>query len=116
MSETPDPKLLDALAGLDAQSDMMVVQRTRRAVMEAASQMREAQRRGRYQIGLVLLALGVLLMLLTPTLWVLAEDLFSGELWMDTPALTALLVATTLSTIFAVVLAQWNGRSSGERA
>lgn len=116
MSETPDPRLLDALAGLDAQADMMVVQRTRRAVMEAASQMREAQRRGRYQIGLMLLALGAVLMFLTPTLWVLAEDLFSDELWTDAPALTALLVATTVSTIFAVVLAQWNGRSGRESA
>lgn len=115
MSEASDPKLLNALAGLDAEANMAVVQRTRRAVMEAANHMREAERRGRYQFGLVLLALGVLLMFLTPTLWVVAEDVFNGEHLLGAPALTALLVATTVSTIFAAVLAQWkNARSHGE--
>jgi hypothetical protein len=115
-AQAPNPKLLDALAGLDAEADMLVVQRTRRAVMEAATHMREAQRRGRYHIGLVLLALGAVLMFLTPTLWVLAEDAFNGEQWMDEPALTALLVATTVSTVFAALLVQWNGRSGSESA
>lgn len=116
MSETPDPKLLDALAGMDAEADMAVVQRTRRAVMEAANHMREAQRRERYQVGLVALLLGVLLMSLTPTLWVVAEDVFNGELWLDAPTMTALLVVTTVSTVFAAVLAQWSRRSRGESA
>lgn len=111
MNQPPDPKLLDALAGFDAEADMAVVQRTRRAVMEAANHMREAQRRGRYQIGLVVLTLGALLMFLTPTLWVLAEDVFNGELWLDAPTVTALLVVTTASTVFAAVVAQWSGRS-----
>lgn len=113
---SPDAKLLDALAGLDAEADLMVVQRTRRAVMEAAHKMREAQSRGRYQAGLALLAVGALLMFLTPTLWVIAEDVFNGEHWLDSPTLTALLVITTVSTIFAAVLGQWNDRSRRERA
>jgi hypothetical protein len=116
VNQTPDPKLLDALAGMDAEADMLVVQRTRRAVMEASNHMREAQARGRYQFGLVLLAVGALLMYLTPTLWVLAEDVFNGEHWLDSPTLMALLVATTVSTIFAAVLAQWRGQSRRESA
>lgn len=116
MSQGPDEKLLNALAGLDADADLRVVQRTRRAVMAAANRMRETQRRGRYQIGLVLLALGAVLMFLTPTLWVIAEDVFSGEHWLDEPALTGLLIATTVSTIFALVVGQWSGRSRGESA
>jgi O-antigen/teichoic acid export membrane protein len=114
VSEFPDTKLLDALAGLDAEANMAVVQRTRRAVMEAANQMREAERRSRYNLGLVLLAVGALLMFLTPALWVVAEDAFNGERWLDIPALTALVVATTVSTLFAAVLAQWSNRSRGE--
>jgi cytochrome bd-type quinol oxidase subunit 2 len=110
-SRISDPKLLDALAGLDAEADMMVVQRTRRAVMEAAVKLREAQRRTRRQAGLVLLATGVLIVFLTPALWVIAEDAFSDERWLDAPALTALLVATIVSTVFAAVLAQWRGQS-----
>ena len=116
MSETPDPRLLDALAGMDAEADMAVVQRARRAVMEAAIHMRVAQRRERYQIGLVALTVVLLLMSLTPTLWVVAEGVFNGETWLDAPTLTALLVVTTVSTVFAAVLAQWRRHSRDESA
>lgn len=116
MNQTPDPKLLDALAGLDAEANMAVVQRTRRAVMEAANQMRDADSRLRRNFGLAVLAIGALLMFLTPTLWVIAEDVFNDERGVDASTLTALLVATTASTIFAVVLAQWSNRSRGESA
>lgn len=115
-AQVPDSKLLDALAGLDAEADMMVVQRTRRAVMEAAHKMREARMRTRYQAGLVLLAVGALLMFLTPALWVVAEDAFSDERWLDAPALTALVVATIVSTVFAAIVVQWRGQSGGENA
>lgn len=115
-SHIPDPKLVDALAGFDAGANMAVVQRTRRSVMETANKMREARSRGRYQAGLVLLTLAALLVFLTPTLWVVAEDAFNGERLLDTSTLTALLVATTISTILAVVLAQWNSGSPGESA
>jgi len=47
---------------------------------------------------------------------VIAEDVFGGEHWLDEPALTGLLVATTASTIFALVVGQWSGRSRGENA
>ncbi len=114
--QVPDSKLLDALAGLDAEADMLVVQRTRRAVMEAANKLREAQRRTRYQAGLVLLAVGALLMFLTPALWVVAEDAFSDERWLDAPALTALLVVTIVSTVLAAVVVQWRSQSGGENA
>ncbi len=114
MKESPDPKLLDALAGLDAEANMAVVQRTRRAVMEAAHKMRDSELRRRYNFGLVVLAVGALLMFLTPTLWVVAEDAFSGEQWLDAPMITVLLVATTAMTIFAAVLAHWSSRSRGE--
>ncbi|MGC2161306.1 MAG: hypothetical protein WA634_05305 [Silvibacterium sp.] len=116
MNRAPDPKLLDALAGLDAEANMAVVQRTRRAVMEAANQMREAERRVRYNFGLALLVVAALLMFLTPTLWVIAEGLFNDERGLDASTLTALLVATTASTIFAAILAQWSNRSRSENA
>lgn len=116
MQPSVDPKLLDALAGLDAEANMEVVQRTRRAVMAAANEMREAEQRGRRNFGLMLLAIGAVLMFLTPTLWVMAEDVFSGEHWLDAPTLTGLLVVTTTPAIFAAVLAQWSGRRRGENA
>lgn len=116
MNQSPDPKLLDALAGFDAEANMAAVQRTRRSVMEAANQMREAQSRRRYNFGLILLAMGALLMFLTPALWVIAEDVFSDESWLGASGLTALLMATMVSTIFAAILIQWRSQSRGESA
>lgn len=116
MSESPDPKLLDALAGLDAGAEMAAAQRTRRAVMETAIQLRETRGRARRRIGFALLGLAALLMFLTPILWVIAEEAFSGESWLDVPALTALLAATMAFGIFAALAAQWRKQRRGESA
>ena len=116
MTPSADPKLLDALAGLDAGSDMEVVQRTRRAVRVAADEMRETELRARRNLGMVLLAVGMVLMFLTPTLWAMAEATFSGEQWLDSPMLTALLVMTVAPAIFGAVVAQWSTRSRRESA
>lgn len=116
MSESPDPKLLDALAGLDPAAHTEAVQRTRRAVMETGNQMRESDRRVRRNFGLVLLALGALLMFLTPMLWVIAEEIFSGEEWLDASSMTALLVGTIALSIYTAALMQWRSHSRGESA
>lgn len=116
MSDSQDTKLLDALAGLDAEADMAVVQRTRRAVMEAANQMREAQSRTRRGIGVALLGLVALLMFLTPMLWVIADEAFNGENWLEVSGLTAMLVVTMALSIFAALAAQWRNHSRRENA
>jgi hypothetical protein len=116
MTPSADPKLLDALAGLDAGANMEVVQRTRRAVMVAANEMREAEMRTRRNVGLMLLVVGALLVFLTPMLWLVAENIFDGEIWQDAQTLTALLVITTASTIFAAILGQWSRRPRREDA
>lgn len=116
MTPSADPNLLDALAGLDAGANMEVVQRTRRAVMVAASQMREADLRARRNFGMVLLAVGMLLMFLTPTLWMMSEEMFSGDQSLDSPAIAALLVMTVAPAIFGAVIAQWSARSRRESA
>lgn len=116
MSESIDPKLLDALAGLDAEADMAVVQRTRRAVMEKAVQMREARSRVRRRIAIAVTGLIAVLMFLTPMLWVIADAVFSGEGWLDVSGLTALLVATMAFSIFAALAAQWRNHARRENA
>ena len=116
MSESPDPKLLDALAGLDAEANMAVVQRTRRAVMEKANQMPEARSRVRRRTAIAVTGLIALLMFLTPMLWVIADEAFGGEIWLDESGMTALLVATTAFSIFAALAAQWRKQSRRESA
>lgn len=110
-----DPQLVRVLAGLDVEANMAVVQRTRRAVMAAASERRMARARSQRQIGMILLALGVLAMLLTPAIWVVADDLFEGEFFQDAPGVAMSLVATILSAIFAALIVLWRNRESGSR-
>lgn len=116
MSESLDPKLLDALAGLDAGADMAVVQRTRRAVMEKANQMREARNGVRRRTAMAVTGLIALLMFLTPMLWVIADEAFNGEDFLDESGLAALLVATMAFSIFAALAAQWRNQSRRENA
>lgn len=112
MSESVhDRQLINALSGLDAQADLALVQRTRRAVMEAAHQMRAAETRRRRQVGIVMLAFLGLALLLTPAVWVVADDLFNnGEHFQDTPAMTMSLVATLFSAIFAALIVHLRSR------
>lgn len=101
----PDRSLIEALSGLDAQADFALVQRTRRAVMEAAHQMRTSETRIRRQLGLVLLAFVGLAVLLTPAVWMVADDLFNGdEHFQDAPAMTMSLIITLFSAIFAALI------------
>jgi len=108
--QLPDPQLIDALAGLDARADFAVVQRTRRAVMEAAHQMHAAETRRRRQAGIVLLAFAGLVVLLTPAIWSVADDLFNGEHFQDMPAMTMSLIATLFSAIFAALIVHLRSR------
>jgi hypothetical protein len=108
----PDQRLLDALAGLDADANVAVVQRTRRAVMAAAHQMSTSESRQRRQLGIILLAFIGLLLLLTPAIWSVADDLFADEHFLDAPAMTMSLIATLLSTIFAALIVHWRSRQA----
>jgi hypothetical protein len=106
-----DRSLIEALSGLDAQASLALVQRTRRAVMEAAHQMRAAETRRRRQAGIVMLAFLGLALLLTPAVWVIADDIFNnGEHFLDAPAMTMSLVATLFSAIFAALIVHLRSR------
>jgi hypothetical protein len=105
-----DQQLIDALSGLDAQANSAVVQRTRRAVMAAAHQMRIAQTRRRRQAGIALLAFVALAVFLTPAIWSVADDLFSGEHFQDAPAMTMSVIVTLFSAIFAALVVHLRSR------
>ena len=107
-----DAQLVDALAGLNAHADHAVVHRTRRAVMEAANRIGAAEVRRRRQFGTVLLAVVALVVLLTPAIWSVADDLFSGEHFQDMPAMTMSLIVTLFSTIFAALIVHWRSRQT----
>lgn len=109
-SPQADQQLIDALSGLNAAADLAIVQRTRRSVMAAAYQMRASEVRRRRQAGIALLAFVALAVFLTPAIWSVADDLFSGEHFQDMPAMTMSLVVTLFSAIFAALIVHVRSR------
>jgi hypothetical protein len=112
LQEQIDPALLDALSGFDADSNRAVVQRTRRSVMEAAHQLKAARLKRRRHIGIMLVTFFGLLILMTPALWSVTDDVFTDEHLFDMPAMTMALVLTLLSTLFAALILHWRSRQT----
>lgn len=87
-----------------------VVLRTRRSVMEAAQLMQAQRRRQRRQMGYILLAVAVLVLLAAPALWSVIADMAGGEAFTDMPVMLLTLSLVLLSAMFAVLLVSWRGR------
>ena len=109
-SHKPDPALVEALSGLNADADLTIVRKTRRAVREATEELREERRRRRRNAGLALTLLIGFVTLLTPALWNGADELFGGEHWTDLPTMTTLLGLTLFSAIVAALVAGWRNQ------
>jgi hypothetical protein len=110
VTQNADPQIIEMLAGMNANADMLVVQRTRRAVMEAAHELREQKRRSRRNAAIVALTVTVLAMLLTPAIWSSVEDFLAGgdlfELHSMVMVLSALLFSTVLSALIVGLRSQ----------
>ena len=100
----PDRQMVEMLAGMNATADMQVVQRTRRAVMQAAADLREQQRRTRRNMAVVLLTVAVLAMVLTPAIWSTVDDFLGGEQWFELPDMVMVMVLLLFSTIVAALI------------
>ena len=100
----PDQQMVEMLAGMNATADMQVVQRTRRAVMQAAAELREQRRRTRRNLAVVLLTIAVLAMVLTPAIWSTVDDFLGGEQWFELPGMVMVLVLLLFSTIVAALI------------
>ncbi len=90
-----------------------VLLRTRRSVMEAAHLMQAKRVRRRRHAGIALLAIGALLVLFTPALWSLANDLSTGEHFFDMPVMVLMLSLVFLSAMFAILLMTWRDGKRG---
>ena len=102
-----DAEILQTLTGLDATANLAVAQRTRRAVREAANNLREDHQRRRRNKGVALLVAAGLITLLTPALWSGVDEIFAGEHLSDLPAMFTLTALTLLSAVVAALLAIW---------
>jgi hypothetical protein len=108
-AHSADPELVGALTGLDANASLAVALRTRRAVREAALNLREDQKRRQRNKGIALLVAVGFITLLTPALWSGLDELFAGEHLSDLPTMVTLLALTLFSAILAALIASWRG-------
>jgi len=99
--------LIESLAGLHANADLAVAQRTRRLIRDEAENLREVRKRRRRNNGLALLAALGFLTLLTPALWSGVDEIFAGEHLSDLPTMVTLGGLTLFSTIVAALIASW---------
>ncbi len=88
------------------------VLRTRRSVMEAANEMQEQRARKRRHAGIALLAMGALVLLFAPALWIGVNDLSTGEHFLDLPVMMLTLFIVLLAAMFAILLVTWRDRAA----
>ncbi len=99
----PDPRVVDALTGRDADAERAVALRTRRAVYHAVMDQRNERDQGRRHLLFALLLTGVLTLALAPALWVGIDDLLGGETLLDLPGMLVALGMTLFAAVAAVL-------------
>lgn len=109
-SETPET-LVRAIAGHDANAQLPLVARTRRAIRVADQARREQGKLGRRNIGIALLTLGALIVLVAPSLWNSIDDFTGGEHFGDMPLQVALISTLLMMSVVAALVILWRGRS-----
>jgi hypothetical protein len=99
-----DPQLVQMLSGMNASAGMAVVQRTRRNVLEAATDLREQRIRNRRTVGVVALTIAVLGMLLTPAIWSSVDDFLAGDNLSDSSGMVMTLIAMLFSAVLGALI------------
>jgi hypothetical protein len=110
---TLDRDLLSALSGAQAGRDGAVANRTRRVVMASLGVMQE-QKAGRKRTRSVAIAsVLVILLLVGPAAWRVADDLIGGERFSDIATQFSLLFGILcVALVGAVIVAGWARRDS----
>ncbi|HEY1965028.1 MAG TPA: hypothetical protein VGG59_08860 [Acidobacteriaceae bacterium] len=102
--------LLRAVSGRDANAQLPLVARTRRAVRVANDTRREQGERGRHHIGITLFVLGAIFVVLAPAIWGSLDDLLGGEHFGDLPAQVTLLSTFLMLAIVGALGVVWRNR------
>jgi hypothetical protein len=95
--------LIAALSGLNAHRERALSNRTRRAVHDAATDIREGRNVGRRSTAIALLTLAGFLMLLSPAIWSSIDDALGGGTLLDLPGIVAALAFTLFAAVAAVL-------------
>jgi hypothetical protein len=107
--------LLRAVSGRDANAQLPLVARTRRAVRVANDTRREQGERGRHHIGITLFVLGAIFVVLAPAIWGSLDDLLGGEHFGDLPAQVTLLSTFLMLAVVGALGVVWRNRDKQDR-
>jgi hypothetical protein len=102
--------LLRAVSGRDANAQLPLVARTRRAIRVANDTRREQGERGRHHIGVTLFVLGAIFVVLAPAIWGSLDDLLGGEHFGDLPAQVTLLSTFLMLAVVGALGVIWRNR------
>ncbi|HEY0796395.1 MAG TPA: hypothetical protein VGD64_11495 [Acidisarcina sp.] len=105
-----DPQLLQALSGLNTDASTSVVQRTRRAVRDAALSKMQSKRLRRRNAGIATIALIAFMVLLSPTLWSVTDELLRGDYLSDMTPMVTMMVVLAISGVLAALIASWKNQ------
>ncbi len=103
---------VDAIANINCESNLARVQRTRRAIRDAAIGLQEERARQRRNLGCALATVLCMLILLGPAIWNSVEDLMGGEHFTDFPLQGALFLLLLFPAMIAALIAVWRGDRS----
>ena len=102
--------LLRAVSGRDANAQLPLVARTRRAIRVANDTRREQGERGRHHIGVTLFVFGAIFLVLAPAIWGGLDDLLGGEHFGDLPAQVTLLSTFLMLAVVGALGVIWRSR------
>jgi protein-S-isoprenylcysteine O-methyltransferase Ste14 len=104
--------LLRAVSGRDANAQLPVVARTRRAIRIANDTRREQGKRERNHIGITIFVLGAIFVVLAPAMWGSLDDFFGGEHFGDLPTQVTLLSTFLMLAVVGALVVIWCNRAS----
>ena len=102
--------LLRAVSGRDANAQLPLIARTRRAIRVANDTRREQGERGRHHIGITLFVFGAIFLVLAPAIWGGLDDLLGGEHFGDLPAQVTLLSTFLMLAVVGALGVIWRSR------
>jgi hypothetical protein len=103
-----------SLAWMDSDANLLVAQKTRRAVRDEVISTQERRVRQRRSLGLAIIGFVFLLVVLGPALWIGMEDLLAGERLFDLPILLAFSALMLFLAMLAALIAVWKGQRDVE--
>lgn len=113
-SLTPDPKVIAALSGEDADADRKLALRTRRAVYNAARASRTDRLEDQRNLFIALVVGCVLVMMLMPAIWSGLQEMISGATFTDLPVMLGALGMMLFAAIMAVLFLLGDNRRHSE--